>query len=307
MVVKTVIFAALLLFPSLLYSQNIKPAFSIHLKTDKLNYEFGEDICVTLTLKNISTKADSISKREIENITSDNINLFRNGKLIQNENIPSSIIANTYLKLKPDEEFSEEFYLNHKRGQPLLGKFCNYIFLDTGYYKGSSCVGFIKNINGRQGAYECVQSNEIYFKINLTDISNSFLKLKNLLDFTLDNFRDTVFMYKRIREIGDFIYGSINSYFSDYAFYLMSIYTQIFGTYKGDFIKLSNFYLSQKPNGSQVSTALWCICSNTYIVNLRKQEKLEKLDSYIKYYPNTKIEIEAKKIIEYVKQENEEN
>ena len=49
MAVKTFILLALLIFPSILNAQSYKEAFSVELKLDKTNFDFGEDVNTQLS------------------------------------------------------------------------------------------------------------------------------------------------------------------------------------------------------------------------------------------------------------------
>ena len=299
MAAKIIFLLALLILPSFNNAQ-IKEAFSVELKLDKTNFTFGDEVKPLLVIKNISGKIDSLSPNELEDVmTANNLTIFQNSKRIVCEHISSSFVRYSYKVFQPDEILESELELSSLCSNLNSGGLSSFGILDTGFYKCSTYLNRPINLSGKNRLYLSIFSNEIYFMVRGNDLNekNVYLDLKNILNYTIEQLRDSVYMLLVMEKLDDFVRKNINSSLSDVAFYKTSVQVNFQQSYRDKYLQLAEYYLNNKPDGSNVYFALFGIC----VAECKKYNNLEagkrKLEKYIKEYPNTKIEVEAKKIL----------
>lgn len=291
---------ALLILPSILNAQSIKPSFSVELKINKLNYEFGENVKLTVILKNVSNKSDSLSKSEIEDLTNENFKIFQNRKPVGCEVITSYFVGKTHINFQPDEELKKEIFLNFSCGRMLLGS-SSYNILDTGFYNCFSVLHRTIHSKNKKPLYEKIKSNEVFFRVQPPDSNelNTFAELKIIFNYSIEQFKDESYKLSVLKKLDNFIRENINSLFSDIALHFLTFYALADKTYKVEALKLADFYIEVKPNGARVSEALYVIYKNEAAITQSKTKALEKIEEYIKKYPDTDVEKEGKKLIIY--------
>lgn len=300
MAAKILFLLALLIPSSLITAQIYKGAFSVELKIIKTNFAFGEDVKLTVILKNVSGKSDSLSNNEIEDLINVNLKIFQNGKSIGCEVITSYFVGKTHKNFQPNEELEKEVFLNFSCGRMFLGS-SGYNILDTGFYNCFSVLHrtiYSKNI---KPLYEKIKSNEVFFRVNLPDTieMKAFSKLESILNNSREQFKDTSFKIAVLRKLDEFTRENINSYFGDVAFQVLTFYVLADKLYKDEGLNLSAFYLKYKPNGTKISNALNVIYKNEISITQNKAKALEKIEEYILKYPETEVEKEGKKLIIY--------
>lgn len=309
MAAKIVLLVALLLLPSILKAQDVKPAFSVELKIDKANYEFGEDVKLTATIKNVGGKRDSISPNDREDFTSGNLKMFHNGKPTGCEIIMSNFGRRNNIVFEPNEEYQNEISLNLSCGVPLLGIFSYNNILDTGFYNCFSYLNHTIELGSKNLFYQKIKSNEVYFRVNPPDSTNlrMLTELKDIFDFSREQYIDKAHKLLILQKLDNFVRQNINSYLGDIAFRTSTNYALFDNTYIDEEAELSNFYIENKSNGPHVHSALFIIYYNQFKRSDNKKKSLEKIEEYIIKYAGTKVEAEAKKLIERMLKQKEFN
>ncbi len=309
MAAKIAFLLALLFCPSIINAQ-LHGTFSVELKLEKTNYAFGEEVKPVIKIKNISGKKDSLTPNQLEDVrTANNLQIFQNSRKIRCEEIYSSFVTNHNKIFEPGEVLKAELELNYFCGSIYLGKFGASNFLDTGFY---TCYTYLrKDIKppGKTAIYEKIKSNEIFFRVhppNSTELEE-FTELKEIFNYSQPQFKDTIYMTSVLEKLDNFTRKNVHSNFSDMAFYNSTNLSGFFRIYTERELSLADFYLQNKPNGLQVSKALYFIWFIEYLKNSSMQDGLNKLEEYATQYPNTIIETEAKRIIaEKIKQTEKE-
>ncbi len=310
MAVKTFILLALLILPSILNAQSYKEAFSVELKLDKTNFDFGEDVNPILTVKNISGKKDSLTPNEIEDATTaNNLQIFQNSRKIGCEQIFSSFLGNHNKIFEPGEELTVELALSYFCGGVSLGRYSVYNILDTGFYNCYTYLGKIYNPQNENSIYKKFISNEIFFRVHAPDSieSKHFLELQNMFNFSQEQLKDTNFMLSVLEKLDNFVREYINSYFGDAAFHISTFKSGFYNLYLDEEVNLAKFYLANKPDGQQVTSALYFVYNGQNLKNYIKPKDFKILEEYINQYPNTKIELEAKRIILQLQKHERQN
>lgn len=300
MAAKIIILLALLILPSILNAQSYKEAFSVELKLDKTNYAFGEEVKPVIIIKNISGKKDSLTPNEIEDAsTANNLQIFQNSKKIVCQEIYSSFVANHNKIFEPGEELTVELALSFFCGGVSLGRYSVYNILDTGFYNCYTYLGKIYNPQRKNSVYKKFASNKIFFRVHAPDSieSKHFLELQNMFNFSQEQLKDTNFMLSVLEKLDIFVRKNINSYFGDAAFHISTFKSGFYNLYLDEEINLAKFYLANKPDGQQVSSALYFVYNAQYLKNHIKPDNFKILEEFINQYPNSKIETEARKII----------
>jgi len=301
MAAKIVFLFALLIIPSLINAQSKQESFSIELKLEKINYAFGEEVKPFVLIKNISGKRDSLTPNQLEDVrTANNLQIFQNSKKIGCEIIESNFVRNHNKIFEPGEILKAELGLNYLCGSVYLGQFGASNFLDTGFY---NCYTYLrKDIKppGKTVIYEKIKSNEIFFRVHPPDSIElkEFTELKEIFNYSQPQFKDTVYMTSVLDKLDNFTRKNVHSNFSDMAFYNSTNLSGFFRIYTDRELRLADFYLQNKPDGLQVSKALYFIWFIEYLKNNSMKEGLNKLKEYATQYPNTNVESEAKRIIE---------
>lgn len=89
----------------------------------------------------------------------------------------------------------------------------------------------------------------------------------------------------------------IDTHSGDLAFKIAEYSTWRVNSYRNNFLLLSEYYLTRKPNGSGVERALYTIFRNCYDRTKNYDEGKEKINMLIEQNPGTKIETIGKKIL----------
>ena len=291
MAAKIIILLALLILPSILNAQSYKEAFSVELKLDKTNFDFGEDVNPILTVKNISGKKDSLAVGHYEVFS-----FLCNTTIYHSNRISYCLCAITstdyiaYKVFQPNETYTEIL--------PLRGV-CSSTFevedrlseslLDTGFYTVETYLSRVVNRGSKNEYYKRIKPDKISFYVNPPDEDTKFAyeELRSIVNYTLEEFRDTVFMLSVLNKLDGFVRKDINSYFVDLAYGKAQLGTLHVHSYKSNFLKLSEYYLSVNPNGSMVSLALYEIYRDTYNKTKNYDEGILKMEKYIeenRYY-----------------------
>ena len=306
MAAKFILLFALFIIPSLMNAQSKQESFSVELKLEKTNYSFGEEVKPVIIIKNISGKKDSLTPNEIEDATTaNNLQIFQNSRKIGCEQIFSSFLGNHNKIFEPGEELTVELALSYFCGGVSLGRYSVYNILDTGFYNCCTYLGKIYNPQNENSIYKKFISNEIFFRVHAPDSieSKHFLELQNMFNFSQEQLKDTNFMLSVLEMLDIFVRENINSYFGDAAFHISTFKSGFYNLYLDEEINLAKFYLANKPDGQQVSSALYFVYNGQYLKNHIKPDNFKILEEFINQYPNSKIEIEAKKIILQMKKE----
>ncbi len=304
---KIVLLVALLLLPSLLKAQNSKPSFSVKISLEKSVYDFGEEIKSTITIKNISEKKDSLDNNELYDAFGNNVYLFRNLDTVKCFKIMVTTEIATFKIFKPYEEYIIETYVTGTCSNLPVGNSFQYTILDTGLYTLQTCISKKIGFDGSNYIHQKSSSNAIKFYINSPNENEkkAFLELGEIVSYTLEQFRDTVYRLNVLLKLDEFIRENINTYSADIGYLAMSSLSTGLRSYENDFIELSEFYLLNKPNGRQVSIALLAIYKSFFKETHNKDRAIEKIENYENNYPNTRLEKESIKLIQYLKGQKE--
>ncbi|MBN8570429.1 MAG: hypothetical protein J0M18_12425 [Ignavibacteria bacterium] len=303
---KIIILIALLILPSISQTQN-KPAFSVELKLDKTKYEFGEVIKAIIIVKNISAKKDSLLQEERYGVSGNNITLLANLDNVNCIQIWSHYVKADYKIFKAGEVYSREVELSGLCQNSQIGTSAVFGTLDTGFYTLNTYLNKIIGKVGENYIYEKIYSNQINFHANPPDEieKKAFNELSEIVSYTSEQRQDSVYMLNILFRLNELVRRNINTYSSDRAYFILGIISTGKSAYRKDFLELSKFYLENKPNGAQIHTALWKIYDDIFKETSSKHKGIEKLNEYIILNPGTEIEKEAKKIIEYKRNQKE--
>ncbi len=305
---KIILLLALHILPSILNAQSNKEAFSVDLKLEKTNYAFGEEVKPIVIIKNISGKKDSLTPNEIEDVsTANNLQLYQNSKRIGCMHISSSFLRNHNKIFEPNEELIIELALSYFCGGESIGRFSVFNILDTGFYNCYTYLGKIYNPQSENSIYKKFVSNEIFFRVHSPDTieSKQFLELQNIFNFSREQLKDSNFMLNVLKKLNKFVRENINSHFGDAAFYISTFKAGFYNLYIDEEVKLAEYYIIHKPDGQQISTALYFVYNEQLLKNNSLYPNFKRLENYIALYPNSKIETEAKKIISKIQKEEE--
>jgi len=295
-----IVFLFALLLPSILIAQVNKEAFSVELKIGKTNFVFGEDVDANITVKNISGKMDSLEIEELYNIFNCNVTLLYNS---EKTSFCLCILTTrdhaSYRIFQPNESYSGELSVRGICGNASLDQRGSVSVLDTGSYSVETYLSRAVH-RGLPNQYSVrIKSNSINFYVNPSEgiEKESFEELKSIISYSLEKFRDTVFMLTIANKLDEFVRKYIDTYAGDLAFSLAEYTTWRVSSYKSDFLNLSEYYLLRKPNGPDVRRALYLIYRNSYDRTKKYEEGILKMEKYIEENPGTRIEKEAKKVL----------
>jgi len=296
---KIIFLLALIIFPAILQAQVSKPSFSVEIKMDKSNYEFGEEIKSEITIKNVSGKKDSLDNYELYDTFGNNVYLYRDLDTVRCLKIMTTIDKVTYYIFNRDDSYIVEYNVSGICSNTKIGN-SSYSILDTGLYELQTAIYKKTGFDKINYTYNIINSNIINFRINPPTKSDQlvFFELGNILNYSVEQFRDSIYMLNVEERLDKFIRKNIDTYAADEAYFFAKSLSMHFTPYKEKFLNLSEFYLSSKPNGKNVSIALLSIFINAMKLTGKKESAIEVIKTYEKKYPGTKIEKEAKKIIE---------
>ncbi len=305
MAVKTFILLALLILPSIINAQSNKEAFSIELKLDKTNFAFGEDVDVIITIKNISEKRDSLTWDEFYNIFGCNVTLVHNSdKTSFCVCVMATMDSIKYKIFQSGESYSTQLPASGICGNISPGEYAIVNLLNTGSYTIETYCAKVINRGTNKEYSKRIKSNKINFYVNPPDENNKkiYKELQNIVGYTLEEKRDSVYMLPVAQKLDEFIRKNISTYSADIAYSILRLIAINIYSLRNDYVKLSEFYLMNKPNGSQVFSALFRIYDYTYRGTKNKFDGIAKIEEYVILYPGTEIEREGKRLIEFAKQ-----
>lgn len=207
MAAKILFLLALLTIPFSIQAQKIKPSFTVEFKIDKLNYDFGEDIKPTITIKNVSGKKDSLDDYEFFDTFGNNVYLLKGRDTISCVKVLVTKAEATYKIFKPEEEYVSEYHVTGTCGNSKIGNSLHYTILDTGSYILKTSLSKKIGFDGINYVLQEYNSNVVRFHIipPTKDERKAYLELSKIVSYTTEQFRDTVFMKSVADKIDEFV------------------------------------------------------------------------------------------------------
>lgn len=296
-----IFFLLALFIPSVIIAQINEKAFSVELKIDKTNFAFGEDVDAIITVKNISGKKDFLEIEELYNIFNCNVTLLYNS---EKTSFCLCILTTreraSYKVFQPGEIYEGTLSVRGICGNSYLGRLGSISMLDTGSYSVETYLSRAVHRSMPNQYSVRIKSNAANFHISPAEgiEEEAIEELRNIMDYSLEQFRDSIYMSGIADKLEEFIKRNINTRAADYAFFRSELGSLHNDTHKRKFLELSEFYLAQKPNGTVVNRALYNIYKNAFDRTKNYEEGKLIMKKYAEDYKGTRIETEIKNILE---------